>query len=137
MREILFRGKRVDNEEWVFGYYVYDERTEEHKIFTSEYSERLKLRSLHCHIVHPSSVDQFTGLRDKNGKEIYEGDIVIARERNNLSKKKHKQEVIFYYGCFMLAMLPKKIRLRNLSASFIDNDVEIIDNLYENPELLK
>ena len=132
MREIKFRGKRVDNGEWVFGYYVYDERTEEHKIFTSEYSERLKLRSLHCHIVHPSSVDQFTGLRDKNGKEIYEGDVVTSLYTFGESECLRKPSEVVWndeecafqlYGYFGQAM---------------DNyELEIIGNIHENPKLLK
>ena len=80
---------------------------------------------------------QYTGLKDKKGVEIYKGDIVKAREQNSISKKKYKQEVIFYYGCFILAMLPRKIRLRHISAPLIINDVEVIGNIYENPELLK
>lgn len=87
-------------------------------------------------IPETSILMQYTGLHDKNGREIYEGDVVMAREQNNISKKKHKQEVIYYYGCFMLAMLPKKIRLRNISAPFIENDIEIIGNVHENKELL-
>lgn len=75
MREILFRGKRTDNVEWVKGFYVCIPDT--HYIMTGKFDSLTNgIINSEAYKVDPSTVGQFTGLEDKLGTKIFEGDVI-------------------------------------------------------------
>ena len=123
MREIIFRGKRLDNGEWVYGSlfvgfkkcYICPEA-----IAMYNFDGALCLGGFVE--VDPSTVGQYTGLKDKNGKMIFEGDILSLR-----AGRPHV--VRFKNGAFILedSAIPMSFAIK----------FEIIGNIYDNPELLK
>ncbi len=130
-REIKFRGKRIDNGEWVYGNLFFDfDCTDKYAPFIN-WKYASYLGGIGEEEIEEEAVEQYTGLHDKNGKEIYEGDIVKYRD----SRGQHIEKVIFDKGCFYAGMhwgsstrvAPKLINPRI---------TEVIGNEYDNPELL-
>lgn len=127
MRKIQFRGKCKDNNEWVIGGYypLYPNHiiVVDHRVLGE--ADRVN----HYEVV-PETVGQFTGLTDKNGKEIYEGDILYMW---NTGMK--KAIVKFTHGTFALFVEDDKY-LQPLNLQYW-LDSEIIGNIHDNPELFK
>jgi uncharacterized phage protein (TIGR01671 family) len=157
MREILFRGKRKDNGEWIEGFYVCNRYSigfakepaiyENHYIYTKRIDSEKWFKTIQVEVI-PETVGQFTGLTDKkNGKKIFEGDIVKICSSNwwcgYTNNQLEKESCRVYYNektaCF-------KFNDGKFSLSFDeylhhDSDkrylLEVIGNIHDNPELLK
>lgn len=132
MREILFRGKRTDNGEWVYGYIAETTTCSANRsgIATVIYKKPQKPYDDDWWEIDPSTVGQYTGLSDKCGKKIFEGDIV---KRFWFSK-------MCIYQIDYDKGLASFIGLRGIGYTTFDYDsdeFEIIGNVYDNPELLK
>lgn len=124
-REIKFRGKDPKGG-WVEGYYLQD-------------LTQGKMRSyiFHCPLyweVIPKTVGQFTGLLDKNGKEIYEGDVIIEKVRR---ARKDGERLVICFDDFEWQGKNANGATTSLSLLFEYHTVEVIGNIHDNPELLK
>ena len=95
-REILFRGKRIDNGEWVYGGLVVDDGRAH---IVRQITQHIKRDDYGCYAINvePASVSQFTGLFDKNGKKIFENDVVNVPVRR-LSRSNWWQKTNKHHG---------------------------------------
>lgn len=143
-REIKFRGKRTKNGEWVYG-----------DLLQKNSGRKVIMTNLHTWgdnpddvepygeyiTVDPNTIGQFTGLKDKNGKEIYEGDIMFLSDRGS-----HKEEVIVEHGLYGWMFYNPKTATFYSDGSHTYYAVEnyrfmfgtgvCIGNIHDNPELL-
>lgn len=125
MREILFRAKKISNNEWVHGYLINNiyGASKPVIITDSDYDDNNKV-NFDYDFVYTNTIGQYTGLKDKNGVKIFEGDIVIAP----------------FLVPKMTLKLVANMEWNNRWWSFADklnNYCEIIGNIYDNPELLE
>jgi len=157
MSEIKFRGKRVDNGEWAYGYYVmnyfsprlFESHQEfEYYIYKGAFDA---VKNAVKYEVIPETVGQYTGLKDKNGlTEVYEGDILsIENPGCQIQKATTLGLVAFNYCAWYLVNLESIVwqkyrvpaptkRDSMLFATMIGcKEIEVIGNIHENPELLE
>jgi uncharacterized phage protein (TIGR01671 family) len=119
MREILFRGKgdkKYNDGMWYFGVPIrcYDSDWQ----ICTDNSKRT---------VIPETIGQYTGLKDKNGTKIFEGDIVLLKGYDE------PYQVVFDESCFQAYSDSVRYAMDN----FYDYEIEVIGNIYDNPELLE
>lgn len=125
-REILFRGKDKATDQWVYGDYTHNEGLNTHYI-----SRNVNNTSRKAWEVDPDTIGQYTGLKDKNGKKIFEGDIV------RLGGDFHYFIFNIEYGSFVAASIKGGIGIRLFQRTITNCGYAIIGNIHDNPELLK
>ncbi len=150
-REILYRGKRVDNGEWVTG-----DRVVIHGeafiycacVIATNPSDGKDLFGVCGYKVDPTTRGEYTGLKDRNGKRIFEGDIVRFQFDNDDDPWPHKRTEkhigrVFWQdfrSSFAIAMGRNGSKnINNDLWKYVQNGnrVEVIGNIHDNPELLK
>lgn len=129
MREILFRGKRVDDGKWVEGFYsqmpnTYAEDGKPLRHCIDDYPC--------CNVVNPETVGQYTGLTDKNGKRIFEGDVVVI-ETDCIPSFMLNRYVVVWDDDQVAYKLLKDNTIYDLPMG----RMETIGNIHDNPELLE
>ena len=153
MREILFRGKRVDNGEWVEGQtIVVIHQDDNDLIFMPQHGEDVKadpmedndraLTSIYGNYyqILPQTVEQYTGLTDKNGKKIFEGDIIKIVPDYDYSDDYIISKVYSYNGISCVDYHGDDFdstALGFLDDYLPDGDFEVIGNIHDNPKLLE
>ncbi|EAE2052404.1 TPA: YopX family protein [Listeria monocytogenes] len=130
MREIEFRGKRIDNREWIYGNLMQFEDSATF-IFADERKGASTLTYAHfiinnMHAIDEKTIDQYTSLKDKNGKKIFEGDICWEEHNECYGVVKFEEGKFLYVW-------------ENIAEDLweVADSIEIYGNIHENPELLE
>ncbi|HUX49001.1 MAG TPA: YopX family protein [Dehalococcoidia bacterium] len=121
MREIKFRGLGVDGK-WWFG--------ESNPSGENHINLATFFANIHAGAIRPETVGEWTGLRDKNGREIWEGDIVSDATMKGLYEVKWSDE-FSQINCKSLLPSHYELSIHTLG------EIEVIGNIWENPELIK
>lgn len=150
MRTIKFRGKRHYDGEWVYGYplIVYTEKYKSVNIVTLHEAYPDTLAKVTTSVDF-NSLGQFTGLHDKNGKEIFEGDILLWTRKNVHIESRQLQDLLYkcvvYYDNDKCAFQFRCELRCGACVGCLDFDddradesfVEVVGNIHDNPDLIK
>jgi len=138
MREIKYRGKRIDNGQWIYGYLV--KQFGEFKI----YDDSKEDFGQWLFDVDPETLGQYTGLEDINGKEIYTGDICKVTSTEYYSNEyfaiDENWKMIMYvdFSNFVYKLRETSDKWCSIFLCETEGmDIEVIDSIYEHPEMME
>lgn len=136
-REILFRGKRLDNGEWIEGFYVHlcdGKGNESHRIYTGYAETDCGDFYPDWFEVDPATVSRYTGLTDKNGVKVFKGDILRSHYDEDDPEDTAIEIVLWYNNGWCTQEAGSgtdPVECSTISFS------EVIGNIHDNPELLE
>lgn len=130
MREIKFRGKKFCQDEWIYGSLITrGERGADGNFIDTGRGE--------CYPLQQDTIGQFTGLHDKNGKEIYEGDIIRTYGSKG-DEIKHTVEYSEKEAMYCTKLVGAEMLGGSITQRWLDEfEFEVIGNVHDDPELLK
>ena len=130
MDRYLYKAKRISDGEWVVGYIIRYGHTGKEKY----YIVPIYASDLYCFLIDKTTICQCTGLKDKNGKLIWENDIVRGKMHGNYGYRKLVGVVQYYIDAFKVNVEPNSFLgdYKNIS-----NACEVIGNIFDNKELLE
>ena len=132
MREILFRGQRTHSGEWIEGCYV------RHVVRNCPFAYITLSNTAELIRIYTDTLGQYTGLTDKNGKKIFEGDIVKTSKFNTpFSLSINKKYIIKFDLQFGAFIGQDKYDMYFTTFDGDSDEFEVIGNIHDNPELLK
>lgn len=139
--EILFRGKRIDNGQWVVGFPLRKETPDLHCYIISTFeTERctgtIGISGSEMYEVYPESIGQYTNVLDSNHTRIFEGDIIEATHNKNFL---HTSYIKFDNGTYWCELISGNDidDTESLNDQCLDFGLTVIGNIYDNPELLE
>ena len=136
-REILFRGKRVDNNQWAEGFlsFIYTDGRNSNGFIYTDKAQIYSPVEARSHDVYTSTVGQFTGLYDKNGVKIFEGDKLYCEARLD----KAEMYVVFEQGQFRMVLCDKFKEYETGRGYYDINCFQktVIGNIHDTPDLAK
>ena len=133
-REIIFRGKRIDNGEWVYGYFWH---IKEH--YNPKLSNRHCIKSIKNGLdyeVIPETIGQLTGLNDKYGVKIFEGDILLSESWGSNARSKRKTHIV-EWGREKWLAAGYNGEMKVKPSLDTKSDWQVIGNIHDNKELIK
>ena len=132
MREILFRGKNPVSDEWAYGSLILEKNAFDERLILAIISDADGNETL----VNPETISQYTGLTDKNGTRIFEGDILEGDLDDNLDPGAKWRSTIVMGKFGWLADDPTGTNPTPLD-EFDIKEGEVIGNIHDNPELME
>ena len=151
MREIKFRAKDYQTNKWVYGFlfmgkgddnrdYAFILQDKGLKVGTATEGNAIEFTCDEAHLVDIETICQYTGLKDKNGKEIYEGDVLEIAALDFLDKAKNKKNfIVKYENGFICHIVKEPHCWMHLKTAYEKSSYKLkkIGNIYDNPELVE